>query len=142
MPKGITTNMNLEPNPTRLAQLNADSTSQRSWAWWVSVIITGVFIGNLLSFGAYQLYALWQLKQISIAFNAELDEQRRISDANRARIAERDAAAQKERQREESTRATLQQTCDFWQQQVRNKDTSENRSYRDVACARVKGLYR
>lgn len=130
--------MELEPNPRRLAELDAGY-EKRTGAWWVTVIVIGVFLGNLLSFGTYQLYLQWELKQAAAAFKEASARQREISNAERARTAKQHAESQRALEKKKVVDAQLRQTCEFWRQQVRRENTSESRAYRDAACARADG---
>lgn len=132
--------MELDPDYHRLAQLQ--DVQQRSGIWWVTIIVLGVFLGNLLSFGAYTLYVRWEFIQFSNILSDELEKSAKQMRADRAhRIREADArriAATRKAEAERAVRRQLSQTCQFWVQQVRREDTPKNRAYRDAACAKLR----
>ena len=45
-------------------------------------------------------------------------------------------------QRDAATQERLDATCRYWQEQLEQADTQQNRAFRDMACARADGLYR
>ena len=134
--------MELEPDPYRLAQLSANHREERSGIWWVTVIVIGVFIGNLLSFGAYQLYMRWELNQLTISLRTEAAGQAERLKAEMERVAKNNEALRREREKQNAVNATLIQTCEFWRQQVAKENTSQNRAYKDAACSRASGSVR
>ncbi|TVO75231.1 hypothetical protein [Sedimenticola selenatireducens] len=123
--------MELEPDLTKISNLRTDHPSERSGLWWVIVIAIGVLTGNALSFGAQELYTQWQIKEFQVTVDAMIDKQRAQASANNKALA-----------KQRSVDAQLQQTCNFWNDQVRQEDTKLNRQYRDTACARMNGLFR
>lgn len=131
--------MELEADSRRLSQLSSGYSEERTGIWWVTVIVIGVFLGNLLSFGAYQLYVSWELQQLADALKTEATEQAQLSMAEMERIAKNNAALRKEREKRNAVNAQLLQTCKFWRQQVVNENTAQNRAYRDAACSRAGG---
>ena len=55
----------------------------------------------------------------------------------------RENAARIQRQRDAAaTMAQLKKTCDYWTKVVRTENTSLNRGYQRMACARVRDLIR
>ena len=129
--------MELEPDNYRLARLSSYQREERSGLWWVTVIMIGVLFGNLLSFGAYQLYVKWELHQLAISLKKEAAELSERSKAEMDQLAKQNAAAQREREKQQAVQSKLLQTCNFWRQQVAKENTSQNRAYRDAACARA-----
>ncbi len=134
--------MELEPDTYRLSQLSSNRKEDRSGVWWVTVIVVGVFLGNLLSFGAYQLYVRWQLQQLVISLKTDAAEYAEKTKVEMERVAKKNEALRKEREKQTSVNAQLLQTCEFWRQQVARENTSQNRAYRDAACARATGSLR
>ena len=129
--------MDLEPDTYRLAQLTSHQNEERSGLWWVTVIMIGVLFGNLLSFGAYQLYVKWELQQLAIALKKEATEFSARSKAEMEQMAKQNEAARREREKQQAVRSKLLQTCNLWRQQVAKENTAQNRAYRDAACARA-----
>lgn len=129
--------MQIEPDPYRLAQLNTRNREQRSGLWWVTVIIVGVFVGNLLSFGASQLYVRWELKQLTISLDAMTQRQAAELRVQQERSAKQNAAARIEREKRNAVNAKLLQTCAYWKREVAKESNSQTRAYRDTACARA-----
>ena len=121
--------MELDPN----SNLNSLSSrpAERSGIWWVTVIAIGILIGNILSFGTYELYQRWRLDQFMVTVNAMIDRQAKHSEKLRQQMT-----------KERGVNAQLQQTCKFWRQQVQQENTEKNRNYRDIACARANNLFR
>ena len=110
----------------------------RSGIWWVTVLMLGVLLGNVLSYGAYRVYIRWETEQAFKAFEA-MNVQLRAQRAAESR--ERAAQAREQRIATEKRRAVDQQlwaTCQFWREQVRQDNSSKNRTYRDAACAKVR----
>lgn len=134
--------MELESHSYRLAKASPSYSDARSGIWWVTVIVIGVFIGNLLSFGAYQLYVRWELQQLAISWKTGAAEQAERSRAKMQRIEKNNAALRKEREKQNAVHAKLLQTCNFWRQQVAKENTSQNRAYRDAACSRASNSIR
>jgi hypothetical protein len=64
--------MELEPEPHRVDSLRP-AKAERSGFWWVGVIAVGILIGNIFSYGAYELYQRWQLKQFMVTVDAMLE---------------------------------------------------------------------
>jgi hypothetical protein len=129
--------MDLEPDTCRLAQLASSQREERSGLWWVTVIMIGVLFGNLLSFGAYQLYVKWELQQLAIALKKEAAEFSATSKAEMEQLAKQHEATRREREKQQAMQSKLLQTCNFWRQQVAKENTAQNRAYRDAACARA-----
>lgn len=129
--------MDLEPDNYRLAQLSSYQREERSGLWWVTVIMIGVLLGNLLSFGAYQLYVKWELQQLAITLKKEAAELSERSKVEMEQSAKQNEAARREREKQQAVQAKLLQTCNFWRQQVGKENTAQNRAYRDAACARA-----
>lgn len=134
--------MHLDPDTRRLRELRENDGHRRGGAWWIAAIATGVLLGNLLSFGAYQLYARWQLQVFMASTDAMLKKQQERARADEARLATELAAQRKERDRQASINTQLQQTCDFWRRETAKENTAQNRKYRDAACARTSGSLR
>ncbi len=133
--------MEIEPNFDRLSDLKTN-TKERSGLWWVIVVAIGVLVGNALSFGAQELYTRWQIKEFMVTVDAMLDKQYERSLEQKKLQMEQNVAQRKAIKRERSINSQLQKTCMFWREQVRKENTSQNRAYRDTACARVGGLFR
>jgi hypothetical protein len=129
--------MELESDPYRLAQLSTHHEERHTGIWWVTVIVLGVFIGNLMSFGAYRLYVQWELQQIAIALKIETTEQAEKLKVEMARLAKKNEASRREQQKKSEVNAKLLQTCEFWRQQVIKENTVQNRAYREAACTRA-----
>lgn len=129
--------MHLDPDTRRLRELRENGDQRRGGAWWIATIAAGVLLGNLLSFGAYQLYARWQLHALMASTDAMLRKQQERARADEARLATELAAQRKERDRQASIDAQLQQTCEFWRRETGRENTARNREYRDAACARA-----
>lgn len=110
--------------------------------WWVIVIFLGVFIGNLLTFGAYEIYVRWKLDQFVISLKSEAAEQAESSKAEMKRVAKSGEALRREREKQNAIIAKLLQTCEFWRQQVAKENTSQNQAYRDAACSRASSSVR
>ncbi|MCW8907531.1 MAG: hypothetical protein OQL28_09780 [Sedimenticola sp.] len=133
--------MELEPDLYRLGNFNPKNT-ERSGVWWVTVIAIGVLVGNILSYGAHELYQRWQLAEFMVTVDAMLEKQHQRSVAQQKQISKDNLARQRAAERERSVNAQFQKTCIFWSQQVQQENTETNRNYRDIACARVNGLFR
>jgi hypothetical protein len=133
--------MDLEPDYGRLASLAALQREERSAAWWIAVIIVGVLIGNVLSYGAYKLYIRWEMHQIALAAEEAMRVQTARIKAQSEQMAKENAARAKERQRQLAVNQQLRQTCEYWKEQLRQENTSQNRAYRDAACARAAGAF-
>lgn len=133
--------MELEPDLHRLGNFSPKITD-RTGVWWVTVIAVGVLVGNIFSYGAYALYQRWQLAEFMVTVDAMLEKQHQQSVAQQKQIAKDNLARRRAAEKERSVNAQLQQTCVFWSQQVQKENTETNRSYRDIACARVNGLFR
>lgn len=131
--------MELEPDPHRLAQLGSYTREERSGVWWVTVIALAVFIGNLMSFSAYQLYIQWELKRFTVSLGSAFEKQAEVSKAQMEQAARQNAEARKVREKQNAVNAQLRQTCEFWRQQVARENTAQNRTYRDAACSRAAG---
>ena len=120
--------MELEPEHRPLASLFPQSPSRaRSGAWWIAIIAVGVLTGNALSFAAQTLYERWQVNDLMQAFEQMLQTPQGAS-----------LEWQRAQEHNDSVRARLWQTCLFWREQVRTENTTKNRHYRDMACAKVR----
>lgn len=133
--------MELDPDLHRLSALQTHD-EERSIVWWISVIAMGVLIGNMLSYGAYEMYQRWQLHEFMESVDAMLDKQHLRNEEQGKLIARQSMERQRLETKQRAVDAQLQQTCMFWRQQVQQQNTESNRNYRDVACARVHGLFR
>lgn len=133
--------MQLDPDLNRLSSLQMHE-EERSIVWWISVIAIGVLLGNVLSYAAYEVYQNWQLRKFMVTVDAMLDKQHQRSMEHSKLIAQQNIERQRAVDKQRAVDAQLQQTCMFWRQQVRQENTEKNRSYRDVACARLNGLFR
>lgn len=133
--------MELDPDMRRLSALQ-EHDEERSIVWWISVIAIGVLIGNILSYGAYEMYQRWQLHGFMESVDAMLDKQHQRNMEQSKLIARQNIERQRLENKKRAVDAQLQKTCTFWRQQVQQENTATNRNYRDVACARVNGLFR
>lgn len=145
--------MNLEPEYQRDIELDSEVNKKRSGIMWVFIIVIGVFLGNVLSYGTYEAYSYWKLKMVMEAANSALKEQR-IKSAEKRKIQERKnliyqnqlqqqkIVRQLQLRKESAINSQLKKTCTFWRQQVNKENTAQNRSNRDLACARLNGSFR
>lgn len=145
--------MNLEPDYQRDIDFDSEVNKKRSGIMWVFIIVIGVFLGNVLSYGTYEVYNYWKLKMIMEAANSVLEEQK-IKSAENHKIQERKniiyqnqlrqqkIARQQQLRKESAINSQLKKTCTFWRQQVNKENTAKNRSNRDLACARLNGSFR
>lgn len=118
----------------------AEHLQVRSWWWWVSAVAIGVFFGNLVSYGAYQLYLEWEFRKMVVSFEQVITNQ---AEQSREAMEERakQNAARIQRQRDSAATMTrLRKTCDYWTRVVRTENTSLNRGYKRMACARVRNF--
>ena len=126
--KGLQMHTDPEDSPVLTPTIRGEP---RSGIWWVTVLMLGVLLGNVLSYGAYRVYIKWETEQALQAMEA----------MNARLSAERAALAREQRIANEKRREIDQQlwhTCQFWREQVRRDDTSQHRTYRDAACAKVR----
>jgi DNA-binding protein H-NS len=102
------------------------------------VIVLGVFIANMLSWGAQRgidyLVAKEMLRQateemaeINARTQAKLEEQRRIN----AVVAKQ---RETENQKREAGLRQAMETCTYWREQYRKDGSSYNRLQRDQSC--------
>lgn len=108
---------------------------EKSGLQWIVIIAIGVLTGNAMSFGASELYNKWQLERLIITTSNIM-----------AKNSEASLKLQKELKREQRQNRQinnqLQNTCNFWKQQVINENTKTNKRYRDMACAKVNQILR
>ena len=145
--------MNLEPDYQRDIEFDSEVNKKRSGIMWFFIIVIGVFLGNVLSYGTYEVYNYWKLKMIMDAANSALEEQK-IKSAENRKIQERKSliyqkqlqqqkiARQQQLRKESAVNSQLKKTCTFWRQQVKNENTAKNRNNRDLACSRLNGSFR
>lgn len=110
------------------------SESPRSALSWVFIIALGVMLGNGFSVLTERLYTQYHLGH----FPGSLQELGRLFGQQVART----PAEQQRQLAENKTQTQLNANCDYWEEQVDQKDNSQNRAFRDMACARAKGMYR
>jgi len=108
--------------------------SPRSAFSWIFIIAFGVLLGNGLTNLADRLYTQYRLGQ----FPTELEELDRLFELPFSGTPEE----RKRQQTERKTQAQLEANCDYWKEQTAQKDNTQNRAFRDMACARAKGMYR
>lgn len=99
------------------------SSSDRSGISWIIIIAIGVLLGNVLSFLCYSFYSAGK-------FPLSLNDLQGALPGKTAYSPEQ-AEAQKK----------LDGTCAYWNEQVERKDSEQYRAFRDMACARARGLY-
>ena len=58
-----------------MVEFEKEENKKRSGVMWVFIIVIGVFLGNVLSYGTYEIYSFWKLKIIMDAANTALEEQ-------------------------------------------------------------------
>ncbi len=144
--------MNLEPDYQTDMEFTHDVKKKRSGTMWVFIIVVGVFLGNVLSYGAYEVYNYWKLRMLMEAASSALEEQKTKILENRKIQERKNTIYQKQLQQQELARqqqlrkksvinAQLRKTCTFWRQQVENDNTAVNRSNRDLACSRLSGSF-
>ncbi len=109
--------------------------SSRSALSWIFIIAFGVLLGNGLSHFAQRLYTQYQTGQLPTSMEdlSSLFNQPPV------------AATAEERKRQQQTQKTqiqLQANCDYWKDQVTQEDNAQNRAFRDMACARARGMFR
>ncbi len=132
----------------RAYQLRNLIDSRPSLAHWLFIISFGVFLGNVASFGLERAVLYWELKQVSIAATAALEQTNRNFDSARkaqaAKLAEQNKLRliqDQDRQfKQEQKQAGLRQaneTCNFWKQQLQVENTEQNRIYKNEACSMV-----
>jgi hypothetical protein len=131
--------MDLDSDQYKLSQFSDRKQIERTGLWWVTTIVIGVFLGNLMSFGAYQLYLKWELQQLAIALHDDTEAQFEHLKSEARRKAEINEALRKEQESRNAVNSKLAQTCQFWTNQVAKENTAQNRAYRDTACARAAG---
>lgn len=99
-------------------------TSERSAISWVIIIAIGIVLGNTVTFMAYSFYSTGKvprsLDDLTAVFSRES-----VQDPEQLAIQKR-----------------LEGTCEYWEEQLERKDSEQNRAFRDMACARAKGIYR
>lgn len=106
------------------------------------VVILGVLIGNAITLVTYEAYQAWRLQRALMAFTAMTERVAAEAKLAAAEASRRTATAAKAAARQHHLQQQLDGTCSYWQQQLAREDTAQNRSYRDMACARAQGLYR
>ncbi len=130
-----------------------DTPKPRSTSKWIVIIASGVLIGNILSFAAYEAYTFLKWKFILETATTELNkyssELKQRSSTQQKQLRQQSITRQNElkRQRVErqkqtratnATKAQLKKTCDFWNQQIKTSNNASNRSNRDLACQRYR----
>jgi len=142
-----------------MVEFEREDNKEKSGLLWVFIILVGVFLGNVLSYGMYEIYNYWKLKMIIEAASTALDaqqlkssEQRKIQErkniihqselkeqkiAHQKKLEQQRIARQREKNKQNSVKSQLQKTCTFWNQQVQKDNTTINRNNRDLACARL-----
>lgn len=110
------------------------------WSW-VLIIAVGVYLGNMATWASQKSVDYLLLRMALIELNklaAEQNERIQKTLTEQSRV---NATSVQNRQIEnERRRAGLRQateTCDFWRQVYRQQASSQNKIYRDQACALV-----
>lgn len=132
--------MEVEADINRARNVTVDHRSHRSWSWWTSVVAIGVFVGNLISFGVYQLYVEWELRKALVVVERMIERQAESSRETIEKLARENQARVQRQQEVAATMAQLRKTCDYWTKVVRTENTPLNREYKQMACARVRGF--
>jgi len=131
-----------------MVEFEKEENKKRSGVMWVFIIVIGVFLGNVLSYGTYEIYSFWKLKIIMDAANTALEEQqlklseqRKIQERkniiHKNELKQQRIERQGEKKRKNEVRSQLQKTCTFWKQQVQKENTAIHRKNRDLACTRL-----
>jgi hypothetical protein len=110
------------------------SESPRSALSWIFIIAFGILLGNGLNSLTDRLYTQYRLGH----FPSSLEELGRLFNQSVASTPEE----RKRRQQERKTQTQLEGNCGYWEDQVAQKDNAQNRAFRDMACARAKGMFR
>jgi len=110
------------------------SESPRSALSWIFIIALGVLLGNGLSGLTQRLYSQYLMHQ----FPSSLEELGKLFGQQVSMT----PAEHKRQLAENKTQSQLNANCDYWKEQVDQKDNGQNRAFRDMACARAKGMYR
>jgi len=104
----------------------SDSLHRRSALSWILIIACGILLGNALTLGGLILAQRY-------GYAEAIAELSRLLPAS---------PATPEEQREADLQQRLDANCRYWEEQVDRADTAQNRAFRDMACARAKGMYR
>lgn len=132
--------MELNPEPDHPALRNPRTPP--SLVSWLAIIILGVVIGNIVTLALYEAYQNWQLQRALTAFTAMTERMAAEAKLAAAEASRRSAVAAKAAAEQNRLQQQFNSTCNYWQQQVSRENTTQNRSYRDMACARANGLFR
>lgn len=104
----------------------------------MSAVAIGVFVGNLISFGVYQLYVEWEFRSALVVFERMIERQAESSRETMEKLARENQARVQEQQEAAAAIAQLRKTCEYWTKVVRTENTPVNREYKQMACARVR----
>jgi len=130
----------MEADSYRSNNVSGEYRSRRSCSWWISVVAIGVFVGNVISFGVYQLYVEWEPRNALVVFERMIERQAESSRETMEKLARENQARVQRQQEAAATMAQLRKTCDYWTKVVRTENTPLNREYKRMACARVRGF--
>jgi hypothetical protein len=105
---------------------------------WLLVIVLGVFIANMLSWGAQRgidyLVAKEMLRQASEEI-AEMNErtQTRLAEQKRINAIQAEERALERQERQAGLRQAME-TCNFWREEYKKDRSSYNKMHRDQSC--------
>ena len=136
--KGLTMNINLDDDLKQSRIRPIHDNSRPSMSQWLLVIVLGVFIANMLSWGAQRgidyLVAKEMLRQASEEI-AEMNErtQARLAEQKRINAIQAEERALERQERQAGLRQAME-TCNFWREEYKKDRSSYNKMHRDQSC--------
>lgn len=138
--KGLTMNINLDDDlkQSRTRPIN-DSPSRPSMSQWFFIIVLGVFIANMLSWGAQNGIEYLVVKEMMRQTTEEISKMSAQNKARLERQRELNAIKAEERkleiqEREAGLRQAME-TCNYWREEYSKHRTSYNEMQRDQSCS-------